>query len=104
MIQKIRNIKETVKQILIKHPETRDNDRLLMLKVWCEQNRHLRSRTAFFYAWATEFVYGNYADPESIRRSRQMIQERTPHLRGSGYHKRKQLQQEVQLEIKDMKV
>lgn len=102
MINKIKSISQTVKHILIKHPDTRDNDKLLMMKVWCEQNRHLRSRTFTFYSFALDFISGVYADPESIRRSRQKIQEQQPHLRGTGYHQKKHLQQDMQMEIKDL--
>jgi len=100
MINKIQSIKQLVKDILIQHPDTRDNDRLLMLKVWSYQNSYLRNRTFTFYSFALDFIDGIYADPESIRRSRQMIQEKIPHLRGSGYQQRKELKKTVQSEIK----
>lgn len=89
-----------MKKLLVQHADTRDNDRLLMLKVWSEQNKHLRSRTFTFYSFALDFIDGTYADPGSIRRTRQKIQELNPHLRGVGYHQRKELKKLVQSEIK----
>jgi hypothetical protein len=100
MIRQIESISHLVKQILVKYPDTRDNDYLLMLKVWSEQNSHLRTRTFTFYSFALDFLDGNYAHPESIRRTRQKIQELNPGLRGVGYYKRKELKKTVQSEIK----
>ena len=100
MIKKIQSIQKEVYQILVKYPDTRDNDRLLMLKIWSNQNNHLRTRTFTFYSFALEFINGNFADPETIRRARQRIQEKYPHLRGVGYERRLKLQQETQAQIK----
>jgi len=99
MIHKLRSIQDTVKKILEQHPEARDNDRLLMLKVWCEQNKNLRYPYFTFYRFALEFKEGIYADPESIRRSRQKLQEKHAHLRGKSYYRRKDLQDDTRKEI-----
>lgn len=100
MIRKIESISILVKKILMQYPDTRDSDRLLILKVWSHQNNHLRNRTYTFYSFALDFLNGHYADTESIRRSRQKIQELNPGLRGKGYLKRKDIQRTVQSEIK----
>lgn len=100
MIHKLRSIQNTVKKILEKHPEARDNDRLLMLKVWCEQNKNLRYSEFTFYRFALQFKEGTYADPESIRRSRQKLQEKYANLRGKNYSRRQDLDKEIQTEIR----
>ena len=100
MINQIESISSLVKDLLSRFPETRDNDYLLILKVWSTQNNHLRNRTYTFYGFALDFLDGNYAHPESIRRSRQKIQELNPSLRGVGWYKRKELKKEVQRSIK----
>lgn len=99
MLNKIDNIKETVRNVLIRHPETRDNDRILVLKVWAIQNPNLRADTYTFIAFSRDMVSGRYADFESIRRARQKLQEEVPQLRGQYYHNRKNTAREVQLSI-----
>jgi len=97
MICAIRNIKETVKNILNLFPETRDNDNLLILKVWKEQNTQLP--TISFVEFAGEFLQGTYANPESIRRSRQSLQEKHSSLRGNSYYRRKNQAEQTRLNI-----
>ena len=83
MIRKILNIRKTVHDILIEFPDTRNNDRLLMLKVWKIQDPNLKDMT--MNTFATFFIDGTFADPESIRRNRQDIQGNNPGLRGTSH-------------------
>lgn len=73
-------IYDIVKDLLIKYPEMRGNDRLLIWNVWGKKG--LLSKHGDF-----NFISrGNFlASPstESIRRCRQKIQERYPELRAS---------------------
>jgi len=103
MIQKIISIKDTVIKILRNHPETRDNDRLLIVKVWCEQNHQLRNSAYEFMSFGIDFIAGKYADTESIRRSRQKIQEQNPELRGTKYSQRQQEEVNVRKNIGRLK-
>lgn len=100
MIRKIRSVKETVYWLLTDYPETRDNDRLLMCKVWAEQNAMLRMGSHSFVGFAEDFILGKYADPESIRRARQLLQEQHPSLRGKSYKERHKEAEEMRQEIK----
>lgn len=59
--------KETVENVLQKQPETRDNDRLLIMKVWEEQGLVLTPEQ--------KHIFKNIASPETIRRTRQLLQE-----------------------------
>lgn len=85
MISKIKSIKGTVARLLREVPETRDNDRLLLFKVWAIQNPDLRQPAYYLSDFALHFISGVYADPESIRRCRQKAQELHPELRGKSY-------------------
>ena len=100
MINKIKNIKDTVRRILINHPETRDDDRLLCLKVWAEQNPNLRSPYTSFYGFAQDFLSEKYADTESIRRTRQKLQNQHPELRGRNYMARQAASLTMQKEMR----
>jgi len=90
MITKIRNIKSTVQQVLTAEPQTRDNDRLLMFKIWAIQNPELKIDSYSLWHFAQDFIRGRYADPESIRRNRQILQARHVSLQGPTYgHRQK---------------
>ena len=105
MINKIISIKETVKAILINFPDTRDNDRLLMLKVWSTENNLLRDKNYPFYDFALGFIKKDYSDPESIRRSRQKIQEIYHELRGKTWSIRQnEKEDEMRREIPKMDI
>lgn len=78
-------------------PDTRDDDNLLMLKVWKRQNPDLANIS--FLEFSQKFVEKHYSNPESIRRSRQSIQEKEPDLRGKKYYERKGEEQKVAAEI-----
>lgn len=91
MLSKVESIKDTVKQILIEHPKARDNDRYLMLSVWMRENIDLPHIS--FRDFAIDFSKGRYSDTESIRRTRQKIQEQYPELRGLSYTPRKTVEE-----------
>lgn len=82
-MKNIFKIADTVEKILREQPETRDDDKLLILKVWAEQNPELRNPNFNFLSFGEGFLRGRYANPESIRRSRQKIQEHMPELAGT---------------------
>ena len=100
MITKIRNIKSTVQQVLTTEPQTRDNDRLLMFKVWAIQNKELRNNDYQLCRFAQDFIKGRYADPESIRRNRQILQARHVSLQGRSYGHRQKAGIETSEKIK----
>ena len=89
MIKKIERIKPVIEQLLKERPECRDNDQLLILCVWATQNPKLENGMYTFRNFATKFLNDEYANTESIRRSRQKIQEEQPELQGKNYKGRK---------------
>ena len=100
MINKIKNVKNLVKDILIEHPRTRDNDKLLIFKVWGVQNPAINSNEYLLYSFAKEFITGNtYTDPETIRRTRQKLQEKHSNLRGRSYGNRHCVSAQMRKEI-----
>lgn len=98
---KLQNISHTVKRILVNCPETREDDNLLILKVWAIQNPVLRTNPNFlFWDFAKDFKKKKYASTESIRRSRAKLQEEFPELRGKNYKNRQNHQESVKEELK----
>ena len=95
---KIKKTKEVVKKILLNVPECKDNDLLLILKVWAIENPELRNDISF-KEFAKDFLNGKHTNTESIRRSRAKLQEEEPTLRGSNYKKRHEHQGSVKKEL-----
>lgn len=92
-------MREKVKELLLNHSDTRDNDFLLILKVWGEQNPELRNKDYSFVQFAIDFKEGKYAHPETIRRNRPYLQNKYPELRGKLWYERKNLGEQGRLEI-----
>jgi len=93
-----------VKRILEKVPECRDNDSLLILKVWCIEEPELRTNKNFtFTDFGKRFLSGDFSNTESIRRTRCKIQEECPELRGEKYKARMEHQDDVVDELHLMK-
>jgi hypothetical protein len=93
-------IKNKVHFYLKKYPHLRDDDNGLIANIWYEELgvRHDPHLLAIYFL--AEFADGNLSSPESIRRSRQKIQEDHPELRGEKYTLRKaKFQQETRKEL-----
>ena len=60
-------IARVVKQVLANYPETRDNDKELLIKTW----EHL----GLYLSQGQQDKFKHIASPETIRRTRQKIQE-----------------------------
>tara|TARA_R110002020_G_scaffold374627_3_gene585906 strand:+ start:711 stop:1013 length:303 start_codon:yes stop_codon:yes gene_type:complete len=98
MIREIKRIKPLVKELLKEFPLTRDNDNLLILKVWAEQDNTLRMNKSFS-DFSVGMIAGKYMKFESVSRARRKVQEENPELRGKYYKERKELAEEIRLGI-----
>ena len=89
-------IKE-VKQRLENSTKMRDDDALLMADIWREELTQLGAKTLYdvLNAIAGRMV----TSPESIRRSRQKVQQDYPNLRGTVYNERHAKEIEVLKEL-----
>lgn len=88
LVKKIKNLTPVVKHCLEQSPKARDNDKLLILKIWAHQNPKLRDEQYTFMKFAECFLNNEYSDTESIRRTRQKLQAEHPELRGENYKRR----------------
>jgi len=99
----ILKVSTIVKNVLIESKESRDNDNLLILKVWAIQNPELRNdRSLTYYSFAKLFLNGSLSSAESITRARRKIQEEIETLRGYNYKSRQTHQEKVKEELKDL--
>lgn len=80
-----------VQQLLTDHPEMRDNDYLLMVTIWKTKSN--------WFNFFKMFVNGELDCPETIRRSRQRVQQLHPELRGKVYELRQQNQNKIKQEL-----
>ncbi len=85
---------EKVMHILNEDERTRDNDNLLIAKIWYSESKHT-DVVEFLKA----FSAGNLTSPESIRRCRQKLQEETPGLRGKKWTQRHNVNHEFIYEL-----
>jgi hypothetical protein len=99
VIKKIKKLEVIVEKFLLMQPETRDNDKLLILKVWAYQNPSIRQPEFSFLNFATSYLKGSYADSESITRARRKLQENNPNLRGEKWYERHEEAAKVRNEI-----
>lgn len=90
-------VRPKIEALLKSKPHLRDDDRRLIASVWYRE-----ANVRMTHLSAEEFLH-KYADKkltsaETIRRTRQKIQEEIPELRGNTYHKRQTKDQERTLE------
>ncbi len=88
-------INENVRELLIKYPKLRDDDMKLVSKYW----EHYDYAGLFIYDVLNSMYFNNLTHFESIRRARQLLQEKDETLRGLKYKKRKKLGEEVRATI-----
>ena len=75
---------EKVEYYLQKYPETRDNDNILLAKIWWDEV----PTGSNIYHFFERLIDSELTNFESIRRCRQKLQEENPELRGAKYKKR----------------
>jgi hypothetical protein len=90
-----------VKQRLETSTKMRDDDALLIADIWREELAELGAKSVYdvLNAIAGRMV----TSPESIRRSRQKVQQDNPNLRGVFYFKRHEKELEVLKELEYIK-
>lgn len=96
---KISHIAETVKSLMIKYPELKDDDKALIANVWYLEIPNITNMNAFDILQL--YAKGQLTNSESIRRSRQKLQQENPELRGKVYEARHAEQEVVKDDLKD---
>lgn len=83
-----------IEAILKQQPQARDSDEYLQAWIWWEEAEkpHLMS----FETWLRGYMNKKCTSPESIRRTRQKVQEDNPALRGTTYAARHANQKPIQ--------
>jgi hypothetical protein len=81
----ILKIKDRIQVLLERYPHLRDDDHKLIANVWHQELNYLNIPQQETLSAIAENKLSN---PESIRRSRQGLQQKYPALRGASYNKR----------------
>ena len=90
---------EKIIELLTSTPPLRDDDNKLIATLWSDEiNSDIRSANDFLAA----FYSGHFTKTETIRRTRQRVQEINPYLRGSKYKSRQKYQKKWVSEIMDI--
>ena len=100
LIEKIKNKKFVVKDILTRYPKARDNDSLLLAHVWVYQcGGKVYAEDITMWDFVIDFIEKRFAEVEPITRCRRKLQEKHPELRGELWDKRHKLSESVKEEI-----
>lgn len=97
----LHSTKEKVRHLLRTQPETRDDDQLLILKVWAIDYPELRNSNFTFVEFSKIWLRGDLPPAESIRRCRQKLQEHDVSLQGKKYAARHKHQSDVKDQLGD---
>ena len=80
--------KEVIIDLLTHKEHLRDNDQALIANIWWRELVTQGKDKSTAFEFLKVFSEGKLSNPESIRRSRQKIQEEEPSLRGDSYYAR----------------
>ncbi len=86
----LQQIMGKVYPLLVAYPRTRDDDRLLIVKIWFQESKS-DTKADFF----REFINGELSFPDTITRARRKIQETHRGLRGEKWERRHEMQSVV---------
>lgn len=90
-------IKPTVEKVLLNDFESRDDDNLLLLKIWEIQSL---GQINNYEDFKIMLLSGKLAIPDSITRCRRKLQEHNIELRGKSYEARKNQEKLMSLQTK----
>lgn len=89
-------------RLLTENPHLMDDDHKLVSNVWYQDLKRMNIEPSEVsgYRLLEIISEGKLTNPESIRRSRQKVQEEFPQLRGKNYQSRKANQEAIKLQVK----
>jgi hypothetical protein len=91
-------IKDKVISLLTADAKYREDDNKLIARIWYQESLLLNCSTSVDLL--TALAKGKLTSPESIRRSRQKVQEEIPGLRGKNYKIRQEEANQFKEELK----
>ena len=92
-------IQQRVAAVLLKHPETKDDDRMLTAYYWTMQMADEGLRLETFDDFKREYTFGKLTDAQTITRIRRKLQMERPQFRGKKYLQKMAKQQKVKSDL-----
>lgn len=94
--------KDIVLEMLERFPHTRKNDEALTANIWYRElhSKGMDPSNITAYKFLEILSKKGLSNAESIRRTRQKIQQKNPHLRGSTYKARQINQERIKEQLK----
>lgn len=88
--EKIYNLQERVEILLTKFPEFRDDDKLLVSKIWEREliKIGLNPKETSIHTFLSLYQKGNLSNAELVARARRKVQENNVELRGETWYDR----------------
>jgi hypothetical protein len=99
--KKLKTLKEKVEILLTKFPELRDDDKLLVTKMWFYELKKYEVEPSLMTAMQFFEIYQQnvLSNSDLITRSRRKIQEENPELRGKSWDERHKEGEETRFDI-----
>lgn len=97
LYDQIETLKPIVAEILVKDKMSRDDDNLLAIKVWKRQGMKEKET---FKSFKFKLIRNKITTPESIGRTRRLLQEKHFELRGTIYKYRKHAEDKFRNQLK----
>jgi hypothetical protein len=102
IIEEIKNIKETVTELLTNNMDLRDDDYKLISTIWYLQVKSSKLNQMSGFDFLKIHSEGKLICSESIRRCRALLQRNDPTLRGKNYKKRKNSGEDFSKDINEI--
>ena len=103
MIEKMKSIKEDVRELLMTYPHYRDDDsKLISAFYYLKYGGKEAFESATAFEFLKDFANGRFPFPDTITRVRRKLQEQEPLLRGDKYKERHHLEDDVRKNIHEL--
>jgi len=101
MIEQLKNMQDKVAYLLRRHPETRDDDQVLVTNLWYfELRKYGDPANITAYDFFKLYSKGKLPTADLITRARRKVQENDPTLRGKTWQERHKEAENVRKNIK----
>ncbi len=101
---KLSNIYDTVKTLLIAKQDYRDSDSLLVVRMWYDELKlsHINAKDITAIQFMEMYRDEKLTSADTITRARRKVQEENISLRGKSYKERQKKQEEVIQQLKSL--
>jgi len=103
MSQKLKQARNQVQELLIKHPSLRDDHSRLVVNVWYKELKTFGVDITSEVKEVLNLITRNLTSSETITRTSRLLQETVPELQGRDWKKRQAHTKKVKAEIKELK-